>query len=629
MLVDSLVTQARKREPMTTPLANIADEDLATRVRSGDQDAFTQLYERHFDGAYDFALRIVRDRDVAADVVQGAFTRAWEQLNAGEPPRRFKAWLYTVARNRAIDELRQARREVALSGDRDDDDAPSLEYTLVDGDRLSDPSAALLDDDLAELVWTAAASLTPQDYSLLDMHVRQSLTAEEIAEALDIKTGNLYTRLSRLRDNLEESLTAELLRRRSRGDCAQLDALMVALPDGRIDRTAHRRILRHVERCDVCTANRRRFVSAAELLAGFAVVPAGPGLRDSVLEGVREAMQQPPGGQRGHNSGGADGARTISLPANVLGLPPALAALVAAAVLGVLALLAVLTLRGSDPLADPADASSTSHQIGVASGERVVRLAWTPLKGVTGYSVAWSRVAEELPDTTVDLPASAGGTDSPTLDDGDWYFHLRTQGGDGAWTSTLHLGPFVIAGAPSAPTAQFPPGEHQVTARFTREANSPACATPPAFADRLVFIVRPGGMLTLRQPSAGHEGTGTIAADGVFRVAQQSPAETYEGEFEAPAGGSARHTFTNPAGCTSTWDVTFAPPPHVEVIEYEGHLVPVSRLRRAAPDACPAEHWHATGPVIALDGARLDDPAPNGCGFGRVDERPTREAPAP
>ena len=92
----------------STPVAT--DGELADPVAGDVQQAFSERYDRHYDSAYDFAARIVRDRDLAADVVQTAFIRAWEALQGDQRPRRFKAWLYTIARNRAIDELRRGRR---------------------------------------------------------------------------------------------------------------------------------------------------------------------------------------------------------------------------------------------------------------------------------------------------------------------------------------------------------------------------------------------------------------------------------------------------------------------------------------------------------------------------------------
>ena len=174
------------------------DDELVIEAANGDQAAFAVLYERYFDNIYDFSLRIVRRADVAADVVQNAFSGAWEQLQKGNRPNYFKAWLYTISRNKALNELRHAKREVAMGdGEGDDEQVP---FATIEANTLANPQAAAQDEELVRLVWGSAAALEPADYSLLDMHLRRGLSADEMSEELGIKKGAVYTRLSRLRE---------------------------------------------------------------------------------------------------------------------------------------------------------------------------------------------------------------------------------------------------------------------------------------------------------------------------------------------------------------------------------------------------------------------------------------------
>jgi hypothetical protein len=99
---------------------------------------------------------------------------------------------------------------------------------------------------------------------------------------------------------------------------------------------------------------------------------------------------------------------------------------------------------GGAPAQDPTDVHSTSHEIGVWSSENVIAIAWSEQEGTSAYSLTWSGGPDDLPDTISDLPGDATGTASEPLAGGVWYFHLRTQGEDGGWTSTVHLGPFFI-----------------------------------------------------------------------------------------------------------------------------------------------------------------------------------------
>jgi len=452
---------------MTTSSTVATDEELAARVGTGDSMAFGELYERYFDGAYDFTMRIVRDPDVAADVVQGTFTRAWETLQADEPPRRFKAWLYTVARNRAIDQIRDRKRVVSLlDGDSADDDdrARTPSAALIDADRLGNPAEAARDTEVAEIVWAAASSLTPDEYSLLDMHLRRDLSAEEIAAELEIKTGTLYTRLSRLRDSVEEALAAELLKRRGRADCPELDALITEIAEDTIDRTARRRILRHAEKCEICSENRRRFVTAAELLPALAPIPAVTGLKGELWERL---PQQQAGGPSSPTDQASQASQAASASSGGGGIAIGGVAISAPVLAGAGALAAVLVAAvvflgggsGGVTITDPGDVASVSHQIGEVSSQRAVTVAWSPHDPAAAYSIDWTNGPRDLPDAIADLDGSATGATSGSLATGEWYFHLRTQGEDGSWTSTVHLGPFMISenvAAGPAPTVTAP-----------------------------------------------------------------------------------------------------------------------------------------------------------------------------
>lgn len=100
--------------------------DLLRAVAGGDQRAFTELYRRTSSKLFGICLRLLRERSEAEDALQDVYTSAWKRAGSFDPARAAAmTWLITLARNRAIDRLRQ-RREGPL------DDAVLNE--LVDGD---------------------------------------------------------------------------------------------------------------------------------------------------------------------------------------------------------------------------------------------------------------------------------------------------------------------------------------------------------------------------------------------------------------------------------------------------------------------------------------------------------------
>jgi len=167
--------------------------------------------------------------------------------------------------------------------------------------------------------------------------------------------------------------------------------------------------------------------------------------------------------------------------------------LVLLGLLGALAIAALLflLLSGDDgEPKDPDDVRSTSHEIGEPSEDNVVKVVWSRQDNVLAYSVVWSEEQFELPDEVGDLSGNATDATSPELDPGDWFFHLRTQGNDGKWTSTVHIGPFEIVAPEESPTpepteeptgepTEEPTEEPQPTAEPATDTPSPEPVTSP------------------------------------------------------------------------------------------------------------------------------------------------------
>jgi RNA polymerase sigma factor (sigma-70 family) len=403
----------------------------------------------------------VRDRELAADVVQTTFAKAWAACQSDKEVRSVKAWLYVIARNAAIDELR-ARKPLDPVED-------MAVFAQVDGSRMTNPQAAIDDRELAELVWDAAAALSPQDYSLLHMHLVRDLGADELAEKLGLRKNAVYTRVSRLKDSLAEAVVVTLLIRRGRRECPELDALLDELHAG-VTATPEVRaaVSRHVETCERCQETRRKLVSPVEIFGALAPVPATPGLMDEIWKRIAAGI-----GQADHVTGIASlrGRRRRGLVVAVMA-----GILVAAG-----ASSAVLTSRGGGVrVEDPRDVHSTSHRIGVPSSDRVIVMAWTKPRDAVGYSVRWTRSSEGLPDEDVDSEAAETLVRSPQLRAGRWWFNLRTKAENGQWTSTVHAGPYVVEAMLQPPERAVPPAAKAEQAPKPPEKNPkpPARASP-------------------------------------------------------------------------------------------------------------------------------------------------------
>lgn len=159
------------------------DIELVQEVLDGDKDAFAVILERHLSAVHAFAYRYMHDTEDADDVTQEAFVRAWKNIKKFDISRNFKTWLFTIARNAALDLIKK-KKPLAFSkiGDGDGDlDAFLAPY--MDSTEL--PDAAFERQARAVDMKEALASLPPAYRTVLTMRYNENLKFREIAEALD------------------------------------------------------------------------------------------------------------------------------------------------------------------------------------------------------------------------------------------------------------------------------------------------------------------------------------------------------------------------------------------------------------------------------------------------------------
>jgi RNA polymerase sigma factor (sigma-70 family) len=451
------------------------DEQLIALAAAGDQSAFAAFFERYFDGVYDFAIRMTREPNASAAAVYGTFAEAWDGLQRGRGGGRLKAWLYAIARDRAIIESRRGRRTSGNGTAPQGPETPS--YATPDPARLATP-AVVEDNELAQTVWSAAATLTPRQYALLDMHLRRGLTAEQIAEGLQIPQANAYTMLTRLRNGLYEAVTYQLLMTRGRRECADLDSLLTHMRATELTRRSQLAIRNHLKTCGGCRENRRKYPSPLAVFAGLGLIPADPADKIHVWQNVSAHIQgitrRKPFIRRAVPLAHVEDRSSMPYLAAAAGAIVALLAILLAGVL-------VLTSGGGgSTLKDPENVRPLDRELGDSSTDNVIEVVWDVQNYVQAYSVTWSEDPNEVPDTNADLAGSTTRTESPELDPGIWYFHLRTQGTDGSWTSTVQLGPFEVLEDSPTPTPASPTPTEKPTPVVTPNFGTPQpTPTPP------------------------------------------------------------------------------------------------------------------------------------------------------
>jgi len=176
----------------TLPTEVDSDQDIISRVIAGDRDAFGTLINRYSDALYRHALGMTGSPDVAEDILQTSFIKAYHHL--GEVRGRFDAWLFRIVANGCKDWLKNIRRS-HLSYD--EDDQPS-NFTTPDEDLDRTELRQDLDGALAEL----APSLRE---AFVMKHV-EGRSYEEMADLLGSTVGALKMRVHRAREALQALL---------------------------------------------------------------------------------------------------------------------------------------------------------------------------------------------------------------------------------------------------------------------------------------------------------------------------------------------------------------------------------------------------------------------------------------
>jgi RNA polymerase sigma-70 factor (ECF subfamily) len=195
-----------------------SDSSLMGQLIEGSQDALAGLYDRYAQAVFATAMRVSRDRGIAAEVVQETFLTLWNRAELFDPSRgALPVWLLTIARNRAIDRVRAAARHeraAAFSsfGRGETDDQSTVEWLTSTGELIGvagqdpGPETALADKETRESILDALASLAPLERRVIELAYDSGLSQSEIAAHLGWPMGTVKTRTRRALRHLRERL---------------------------------------------------------------------------------------------------------------------------------------------------------------------------------------------------------------------------------------------------------------------------------------------------------------------------------------------------------------------------------------------------------------------------------------
>jgi len=177
------------------------DRNLIARTLEGDRDAFEAIVKQYQRRVYGVALRMTRRHEVADDIAQETFLRAYTKLHRFELGRPLAPWLTRIAANLSINYLtRAAKKEQPLADEATSSGLPAA------GPEVSDPQQSLLSSEFARALDEAVETLSPEQKAVFILRVHEEMRYDEIAESLDISLGTVMSRLFRARQKLKDLL---------------------------------------------------------------------------------------------------------------------------------------------------------------------------------------------------------------------------------------------------------------------------------------------------------------------------------------------------------------------------------------------------------------------------------------
>lgn len=183
----------------------IDDQQLISDGLSGDEEAITFLIDRHLKSVFNFIYRLVGKSKDAEDITQETFVKMWRNLKKYRHSDNFKTWLFTIARNTAIDWMRK-KKSVAFSDFENEEGENLFTDNLRDPEPLPDEIFAKAEEK--NLLREKLDSLSPSHREIIFLYYTEHLTFSEIGAILGKSLNTVKSRHRRALMELRKLLEA-------------------------------------------------------------------------------------------------------------------------------------------------------------------------------------------------------------------------------------------------------------------------------------------------------------------------------------------------------------------------------------------------------------------------------------
>ena len=180
------------------------------RVKQGDTAAFTELVEKYKQPVMNLVYRTIHDPTEAEDLAQNVFVQVFKSAPRYKNTAKFSTWLFTIARNLCLNEIRRRSRHPAESLDVPHPEQEDQPLHQFEDKKTFSPPESLLHGELARKIEEAMADLPENQRSAILLCRQEDLSYEEIADVLGCSVSATKSLIHRGRETLKEKLKAYL-----------------------------------------------------------------------------------------------------------------------------------------------------------------------------------------------------------------------------------------------------------------------------------------------------------------------------------------------------------------------------------------------------------------------------------
>ncbi len=193
---------------LSEQLVTATDQEVVQWAREGQEQAYRELVRRYQRPIFSLIYRMVRDRERAEDLAQETFVKVLNALDSYRPEYKFSSWIFKIANNAAIDQLRRKELDtLSLDGAPDATTSDRREGTSLQlADGAESPLQELEARELGSQIERAIARLRPEYRSCILLRHVEGYAYEEIAEMLGLPLGTVKTYIHRARVELRTML---------------------------------------------------------------------------------------------------------------------------------------------------------------------------------------------------------------------------------------------------------------------------------------------------------------------------------------------------------------------------------------------------------------------------------------